>query len=91
MPRPRRETSPDERQATLLLARPRPSRAAHTRSDREDGDRSRPEPAGDAGARDDHPAAALPRAALVRLRARAIPETRKLEAIIREILEDAAK
>jgi hypothetical protein len=34
---------------------------------------------------------ALPRAVLERLRARAIRETRKLESVIREILEGAAK
>ena len=34
---------------------------------------------------------ALPRAVLERLRARALREQRKLEALIQEVLEDAAK
>jgi hypothetical protein len=92
MPRPRREPSPDDRQATLPLAKaparrvtPTPEAIAKKVTDRD------PSPVGMPELAAITLRLALPRAVLERLRARAIRETRKLEAIIQEILERATK
>jgi hypothetical protein len=92
MPRPRREPNFDERQAALPLAKaparrapPTPEAIAKTVTDRD------PSPVGQPELAAITLRLALPRAVLERLRARAIRETRKLEALIREILEGAAK
>ncbi len=91
MPRPRRAPSPDERQAALPLAKaparrvaPTPEAIAKTVTDRDPSPPGQPELAAITLR------LALPRAVLERLRARAIRETRKVEAVIREILEAAA-
>jgi hypothetical protein len=92
MPRPRRrEPSPDERQAALPLAKaparraaPTPEAIAKTVTDRD------PRPVGQPELAAITLRLAVPRAVLERLRARAIRETRKLEAIIQEILEEGA-
>ena len=92
MPRPRRrEPIPDERQATLPLAKaparrapPTPEQIAKTVTDRD------PSPPGMPDLAMITLRLALPRAALERLRARAIREGRKVEALIQEILEGAA-
>jgi hypothetical protein len=92
MPRLRREPGPDERQGTLPLAKaparratPTPEAMAKTVTDRD------PSPVGQPGKAEITLRLALPRAVLERLRVRAIRETRKLEALIQEILEGAAK
>ena len=91
MPRPRREPSPDDRQATLPLAKaparramPTPEAIAKTITDRD------PSPVGMPELAAITLRLALPRAVLERLRARAIREHRKLEALVQEILEEAA-
>ena len=92
MPRPRREPRPDERQATLPLAKaparrapPTPEAIAKTVTDRD------PSPVGLPELAAITLRLALPRSVLERLRARAIREQRKLEALIQEILEGAGK
>ena len=92
MPRPRREPSPDERQATLPLAKaparratPTPEAIAKAVTDRD------PSPVGMPELAAITLRLALPRAVLERLRARAIREGRKLEALVQEILEGAAR
>ena len=92
MPRaPRRHPpSPDERQAALPLpaARrnaPTPEQIAKTVTDK------RPSPPGQLEKAELTLRLVLPRSALERLTARAIREQRKLEALIQEILEGAAK
>jgi hypothetical protein len=92
MPRPRREPSPDERQAALPLAKapgrraaPTPEAIAKTVTDRD------PSPVGQSELAMITLRLALPRAVLERMRARAIREGRKVEALIQEILEGAAK
>jgi hypothetical protein len=91
MPRPRRELSPDERQATLPLAKaparratPTPEAIAKAVTDRD------PSPVGMPELAAITLRLALPRAVLERLRARALREQRKLEALVQEILEGAA-
>jgi hypothetical protein len=91
MPRPRGEISPDPRQAALPLAKaparraaPTPEAIAKTITDRD------PSPVGLPNKAEITLRLSLPRAALERLRARAIREERKLEALIQEILEGAA-
>jgi hypothetical protein len=91
MPRPRREPSPDERQATLPLAKaparratPTPDSIAKKVTDRD------PSPVGLPNRAEITLRLSLPRAVLERLRVRAIREQRKLEALIQEILEGAA-
>ena len=92
MPRaPRRPAPlPDERQAALPLpaARrkaPTPEQLAKTVTDK------RPSPAGLPDKAEITLRLSLPRAVLERLTARALREGRKLEALIQEILEGAAK
>ena len=92
MPRPRREPIPDDRQATLPLAKaparraaPTPEAIAKTVTDRD------PSPVGMPELAAITLRLALPRAVLERLRARALREQRKLEALIQEVLEGAAK
>ena len=92
MPRPRRAPSPDERQAALPLAKaparrasPTPEEIAKIVTDK------RPSPVGMPTKAEIGLRLVLPRAALERLTARAMREGRKLEALIQEILEDAAK
>jgi hypothetical protein len=92
MPRaPRRSPpSPDERQAALPLpaARrkpPTPEQLAKTVTDK------RPSPVGQPDKAEITLRLVLPRATLERLTAQAIREQRKLEALIQEILEGAAK
>jgi hypothetical protein len=91
MPRLRRESSPDDRQATLPLAKaparratPTPEAIAKTVTDRD------PSPVGMPDRAAITLRLSLPRAALERLRARAIREQRKFEALVQEILEGAA-
>jgi hypothetical protein len=91
MPRPRREPSPDERQAALPLAKaparraaPTPEAIAKTVTDRD------PSPVGLPHKAEITLRLSLPRAVLERLRVRAIREHRKLEALVQEILEGAA-
>jgi hypothetical protein len=91
MPRPRREPRPDDRQATLPLAKaparratPTPEAIAKMVTDRD------PSPVGQPDLAAIALRLALPRAVLEQLRARAIRESRKLEALIQEILEGAA-
>ena len=91
MPRPRREPIPDDRQATLPLAKaparraaPTPEAIAKTVTDRD------PSPVGMPELAAITLRLALPRAVLERLRARALREQRKFEALIQEILEVAA-
>jgi hypothetical protein len=91
MPPPRREPRPDDRQATLPLAKaparrtpPTPEAIAKTVTDRDPSPPGMPELAAITLR------LALPRAVLERLRARAIREQRKLEALVQEILEEAA-
>jgi hypothetical protein len=91
MPRPRREPTSDDRQATLPLAKaparraaPTPEAIAKTVTDRD------PSPVGQPDLAAITLRLALPRVVLERLRARAIREGRKLEALIQEILEGAA-
>ena len=88
MPRPRRAPSPDDRQEALPLAKaparratPTPEAIAKTVTDRD------PSPVGMPELAAITLRLARPRAALERLRARAIREGRKLEALV---LEDAA-
>ena len=83
----RRPPSPDERQATLSLAKaparratPTPEQIAKVVTDK------RPSPVGQLGKAEITLRLVLPRTVLERLRARAIRETRKLEAIIQEII-----
>jgi hypothetical protein len=83
--------SPDERQAALPLAKaparratPTPEAIAKTVTDRD------PSPVGMPAKAEITLRLSLPRAALERLRARAIREHRKLEALIQDILEEAA-
>ena len=91
MPRPRREPSPDERQAALPLAKaparratPTPEAIAKTVTDRD------PSPVGMPELAMITLRLALPRVVLERLRARALREGRNLEALVQEILEGAA-
>ena len=91
MPRPRRAPSPDERQATLPLAKaparratPTPEAIAKTVTDRD------PSPVGQPNKAEITLRLSLPRAVLERLRARAIREGRKLEALVQEILAGRA-
>jgi len=91
MPRPRREPTPDDRQAALPLAKaparratPTPEAIAKTVTDRD------PSPVGMPELAAITLRLALPRAALERLRARALREGRRLEALVQEILEGAA-
>jgi hypothetical protein len=92
MPRPRRAPSPDERQAALPLAKAPARRAIPTPEQIAkkvtDGD---PSPPGMPELAAITLRLALPRAVLERLRARALREQRKLEALVQEILEGAAK
>jgi hypothetical protein len=86
----RRPPSPDERQAALPLpaARrqaPTPEQTAKIVTAK------RPSPVGQLDKAELTLRLVLPRAALERLTARAIREQRKLEALIQEILEGAAK
>ena len=92
MPRaPRRHPPwPDDRQATLPLTAarrkaPTPEQIAKTVTDK------RPSPVGQLEKAEITLRLVLPRAVLERLTARAIREERKLEALIQEILEGAAK
>jgi hypothetical protein len=92
MPRPRRQPSRDERQTVLPLAKaparratPTPEAIAKIVTARD------PSPPGQLDKAEITLRLVLPRAVLERLRARAIRETRKLEAVIQEILEGAAK
>jgi hypothetical protein len=88
----RREPSLDDRQATLPLAKaparrptPTPEAIAKSVTDRD------PSPVGSPELAAITLRLALPRAVFERLRARAIREQRKLEALVQEILEGAAK
>jgi len=92
MPRPSRAPSPDERQATLPLAKA-PARRAPPTPDQT----ARivvaklTSPVGFPDKAELTLRLSLPRAVLERLAARAMREGRKLEALIQEILEGAAK
>jgi hypothetical protein len=92
MPRPRREPSPDERQAALPLAKaparrtpPTPEQVAKAVTDK------RPSPVGQPTKVEISLRLVLPRAVLERLSARAIREGRNVEGLIQEILEGAVK
>ena len=92
MPRPRREPSPDERHATLPLAKaparrtpPTPEQVAKAVTDK------RPSPVGQPTKVEISLRLVLPRAVLERLSARAIREGRNVEGLIQEILEGAVK
>jgi hypothetical protein len=91
MPRPRREPGPDERQATLPLAKaparratPTPEAIAKKVTDRD------PSPVGLPDKAEITLRLSLPRAVLERQRVRALREGRKLEALVQDILEGAA-
>jgi len=91
MPRPRREPSPDERQAALPLAKapsrraaPTPEQVAKIVTDK------RPSPVGQPTKAEISLRLVLQRPALERLKARAMRESRRLEALFQEILEGAA-
>lgn len=92
MPKPRREPSPDERHATLPLAKaparraaPTPEQVAKAVTDK------RPSPVGQPTKVEISLRLVLSRPALERLTVRAMREQRKLEALIQAILEGAAK
>jgi hypothetical protein len=92
MPRPRRDPSPDERQAVLPLAKaparrapPTPEQVAKAVTDK------RPSPPGQPTKVEISLRLVLPRVVLERLSARAIREGRNIEGLIQEILEGAAK
>jgi hypothetical protein len=92
MPRLRREPSPDERQTALPLAKaparratPAPEQIARVVVAKLKSPVGLPEKA------EITLRLSLPRAVLERLTARAMREQRKLEALIQEILEGAAK
>ena len=88
MPRPRREPSPDERQAALPLAKaparraaPTPEQTAKIVTDK------RKSPPGQPDKAEITLRLVLPRAVLERLSARAIREGRNVEAVVAEMLQ----
>jgi len=92
MPRPRREPSPDERQAALPLAKaparrapPTPEEVAKIVTDK------RPSPVGQPTKVEISLRLVLARPVLERLSARAIREGRNIEGLIQEIIEGATK